>query len=179
MKDIELSDSFECHEYISPKKFEQWKIDSLQLSKVFSIQELKELLKLTEDLIAESSPEPRSCYYTASECALHSQDVNFVLGYATIGYIINDHAWNSFNGIEFDLMKQINIQYQNYYKIIEFSKQELLDYLISGGELKDYPLLDYYYKHKIATANDYISGFEDVGISLNEVIKKLIRKNRS
>ncbi|KKM61387.1 hypothetical protein LCGC14_1532260 [marine sediment metagenome] len=169
-----MIDKFVKRKFISAKKFEEWKIDSLQIPKVCSIHDSEELFELTKDLVARNPPEKRGCYYTASECVIHCQNVNYVLGYTTWRNSINDHAWNSYKGVEFDLMKQINIQYDKYFKVIEMSTQELLDYLFTNGYLKDYALLEYYYKHKIASENDYVSSPEDYVIGLYETIKKLL-----
>ena len=43
--------------------------------------------------------------------------------------------------IEFDLMKQLGIDYTNYFKIIEFSREELNGYLDTTSYLMDHSLL--------------------------------------
>lgn len=66
--------------HIDAKKFEQWKIDSLQLSSLVRMSEHEELIELTKEFLSRFQIKPQNCYDTALQCSIHCHDVDFVLG---------------------------------------------------------------------------------------------------
>ena len=165
--------------YIDPVKLEQWKIDSLQLSHVNRVSECEELGELTKDFLSNYKIKYQNCYDTALQCVLNCQNVNFILGYVIGGYNqISGHAWNKYNNIEFDLMQELNIQPVAYYRIVEISSSEIINYALSEHWLMDFAILEYYYEKHIATDEDYVTSSDDLDVTVLDVIGKKIQVQR-
>ena len=165
--------------YLDLVKFEQWKIDSLHLSCVNRVPECEELVELTKDFLSNYPIKYKNCYDTAFQCAIQCQNVKFIIGYVTRGYNqITDHAWNKYNDIEFDLMQELNIHFDTYYRIVEISSSEISKCALSKRWLMDYAILEYYYEKHIATDEDYVSESKAPDVTVLDVIRKKFQEKQ-
>ena len=160
--------------YISAKKFERWKIDSIQERHIVNINECDELK--SKECLRNVSPKLRRCYEAAFECTIACSDVKFVLGYGINKYgMVCDHSWNMYKSIDFDLMTSLGVSYDMYYKILELSSTEIFKYAARGGELMDHAILEHFYKKKFASSEDYVSIPEKPEITLRDYIIDLLK----
>ena len=169
------------NKYIDPKKFEQWKIGSLQLSSVVKVSEREELIELTKDFLSRFQLKLRNCYDRAFQCSVQCYNVNFVLGYVIRGnaLLIAAHAWNKYKDVEFDLLRDLYLNYSHtYYKIVEITANELVEIMLSERRLEDFIIFERYYEKYVATDKDFATEpGERADITVLDVVREKWKGN--
>lgn len=122
--------------------FHEWEAKNVRRIKIGSYSKLGKITEaLNRDLGANkfASIKPKQCFDNALFACFANNEIHYVEGYIMIYGIPLEHAWNRWNGIDFDLTEEIlNQEKVPHYEVMSLDSNALRFWMVLTGRTGPY-----------------------------------------
>jgi len=131
--------------------FFKWKYNNSIDVHCKSYKSNNELKKIVEEFLKYNKLKQKECYYNAFKIVSFDSRIQYIDGFSDIYGIPIEHAWNCFNGIYFDLTREVvlddNVESCNYTQIIKLNSGEVAHFASKTGIAGSY--IGSYYQERV------------------------------